>query len=334
MIIRLKGATFTTNIGTLDSWSIKYTTTNGSVTKKSGANSIKKDDADGEILVFEFDTAKYTYKSGTIMSNDVSAGTIRVSGNTITVNVNAGTTLGGKVEINFVMEAVGGGEPAGNGALGLPTTYQAVEYLETDGTQYFVFSGEKVSSNVSYEIKFAAAKVTNSQGLIGSYSATAEAERSQIRLSSQKDNSGVAHNGLEWMYGSQGSVEKATVTDTQISAQYWTGINTLKVDANKLYWNDTLLKTYNEETFTISQTDFTLFAQNNNNAAGNGGYGRQASVKCYFVKIADTTNNINRELVPCYRVSDNVIGFYDTVNSEFIIPTAGTITSKGSIISA
>ena len=111
MIIRLKGATFTTNIGTLDSWSIKYTTTNGSVTKKSGALSIKKDDTDGEILVFEFDTAKYTYKSGTIMSNGVSAGTINVSGNTITVNVNAGTTLGGKVEINFVMEAIGGGEP-------------------------------------------------------------------------------------------------------------------------------------------------------------------------------------------------------------------------------
>jgi hypothetical protein len=111
MIIRLKGATFTTNIGTLDSWSIKYTTTNGSVTKKSGATSIKKDDTDGEILVFEFDTAKYTYKSGTIVSNGVSAGTISVSGNTITVNVNAGTTLGGKVEINFVMEAIGGEEP-------------------------------------------------------------------------------------------------------------------------------------------------------------------------------------------------------------------------------
>lgn len=111
MIIRLKGATFSTNIGTLDSWSIKYTATNGSVTKKSGATSIKKDDTDGEILVFEFDTAKYTYKSGTIMSNGVSAGTISVSGNTITVNVNAGTTLGGKVEINFVMEAVGGEEP-------------------------------------------------------------------------------------------------------------------------------------------------------------------------------------------------------------------------------
>lgn len=202
MIIRLKGATFSTNIGTLDSWSIKYTVTNGSVTKKSGVTSIKKDDADGEILVFEFDTAKYTYKSGTIMSNDVSAGTINVSGNTITVNVNAGTTLGGKVEINFVMEAIGGGN-GGGGEEDEPddTMYNSADMWvsQTISSAGVVSTSGITQSNIMAKSRF-----------VGSATITATGDAMQMALVTYNDDGSFKSRGA---WDSLASGSSKTYTD-------------------------------------------------------------------------------------------------------------------------
>ena len=331
MWFKLASATFNTHLGSMaslsNSWGVIWSVSGG-IVQTNCPSSVTK----GGTL-----NATLTLNSGaSLTSITSSSGTLTktVSGTTVTVTV---TGISKNCTITVVATGASSGDSTkGNGALGLPVEYQAVEYIETSGTQYFVFDNTKISANVNYEIRFSAAKVTgNITALAGSYSTTAEAARSQLRLSAQKDNSNVEHYGLEWMYGAQGSVAKADVADTQIAATYWSGINTVKVDANKLYFNDTLIKTYNTETFTTSQTDFTLFAQNNNNAATSApGFGRMSSVKCYYVKINDTTKGINKELIPCYRVSDNAIGFYDKVSSTFILPTAGTITLKGSIVAA
>ena len=237
--------------------------------------------------------------------------------------------INGNVVIVVATEKVNtGGDKDEPGTSRLPNEYQEVEYLKTNESQYFVLG--EVSSNVIYEIKFRSNEIDSPDGLIGCYSSTAEANRSQIRISYQKNTSGRAYKGIEFMYGGEGSVEKNNVETTQITLDYWTQPNILKVDANKLYWNGELKVTRTAFTSNALGTPLTLFAQNNNNAGTSSpGFARHAAVECYYVKIQDSSKSINKELIPCYRKSDNAIGFYDIIGGAFITPTSGTIIEKG-----
>jgi hypothetical protein len=273
----------------------------------------------------------YTYDS----ISSVTVGGSAISGYNATDNGNGTVTLTipanlitGKVVVTVKTTATSTGGGSGDTPSRLPSEYQEVEYLKTSETQYFVL--DEVSSNVIYEIKFRSDQLTSADGLIGCYSSSAEANRSQIRISCQSNSAGKTYHGIEFMYGAEGAVEKTNVATTQISVDYWTQPNVLKVDANKLYWNGELKVTRTAFTSNALATPFTLFAQNNNNAGTTSpGFGRQAAVECYYVKIQDTSKSINKELIPCYRKSDNAIGFYDIIGETFITPTAGDITEKG-----
>ena len=206
----------------------------------------------------------------------------------------------------------------------IPFEYQETDYLGTAGSEYFTFTGLKVSSKVSYEIKFSADDPGSIRALIGAYSSSAEGERSQIRLASSSYGT-----GIEFMYGHHGAIEN---DGPAVELTDWSGINTLKVEANKVYWNDELKHTSPEASFGTSATDLTFFAQNNHNPASTTpGFSRMCTVKCYYIKVTDPANNIDMELVPCYRKYDYLVGFYDLKNNIFIQPSGGECTKGNDI---
>ena len=205
----------------------------------------------------------------------------------------------------------------------IPLEYQETDYLGTTGSEFFTFNNLKVSSEVMYEIKFSADDPGSIRALIGAYSSSAEGKRSQVRLASSSYGT-----GIEFMYGHHGAIEKdgpaVEITD-------WSGINTLKVDANKVYWNDELKHTSPEASFSTSAADLTIFAQNNNTASSTSGFTRMCTVKCYYIRIVDPSRNIDMELVPCYRKYDYLVGFYDLKNEVFIQPSVGECTKGNDI---
>jgi hypothetical protein len=314
MIITLKGADFSgagNNIGNLSQIGGTFTftinpTPSDATVKINGTARKSITGAYGTAISWEVSKNGYNTRTGSL--------TMPLGGKTMSVSLTA---------VGSVTPPVTPEEPSR-----LPSEYQEVEYLKTSETQYFVL--DEVSSNVIYEIKFRSDQLTSADGLIGCYSSSAEANRSQIRISCQSNSAGKTYHGIEFMYGAEGAVEKTNVATTQISVDYWTQPNVLKVDANKLYWNGELKVTRTAFTSNALATPFTLFAQNNNNAGTTSpGFGRQAAVECCYVKIQDTSKSINKELIPCYRKSDNAIGFYDIIGETFITPTAGDITEKG-----
>ena len=53
--------------------------------------------------------------------------------------------------------------------------------------------------------------------------------------------------------------------------------------------------------------------------------------KIYYFKVTDkSTGKLERNMIPCYRKSDNVIGLYDTVNGEFYTNKGTGMFDKGS----
>lgn len=79
----------------------------------------------------------------------------------------------------------------------------------------------------------------------------------------------------------------------------------------KINWT-TYTGTYTWSLNSTNQMPLFCFLRNINN------YIRHATnTKLYYFKIYTSANTLVRDLVPCYRKSDNVIGMYDIVNNQF-----------------
>lgn len=115
MIITLTGATFSTSIGTLDSWFIQTSITGGGLTaSESNIKSIRKDDTAGATLTYTYNTENYKYTNGTVTdATGATVGSISGSNGTVTVTLNAGNTIKGKITIAILMEYIGSGEGGG-----------------------------------------------------------------------------------------------------------------------------------------------------------------------------------------------------------------------------
>lgn len=177
----------------------------------------------------------------------------------------------------------------------LPSGYQQVEYIESTGTQY-IDSG--ISPELADHIEFKAKANTDNNGnmIFGSYSGGGYGVQSlnnQIRI--------FGYNG--W-----------TATGISIT-------------------NDFELKTTDTQTI-VNGTQFTNKV-NNISAEANyyilaGNYGGTPALlhsgcRFYYCRIARTDGTLVRNFIPCYRISDNVIGLYDMINRKFYT-NAGTGT--------
>lgn len=189
----------------------------------------------------------------------------------------------------------------------LPEGYTQVEYIESTGTQY-IDIGFNGGNNYTIKCKIQ------------------DVGRTTFVFSDYKDNVANENLGL-YVLGSGTYGIYYTSTQKFLSS---TAGDIKNID---FALNSTgLTYTINEETGTSSYTPTTnngnvvLFRRGNSDTY-------YSSTKLYNFKIFNGSNTLVRNLIPCYRNSDNVIGMYDLVNDVFYT-NAGTGTFlKGNDVS-
>ena len=183
--------------------------------------------------------------------------------------------------------------------------YQQVEYIKTTGTQY-INMGIKPTNNTKVYIDFMYTSVSGF--LYGS--------RQSV---SSTDMHACIYETGHIIYPQFGS-SQGKISDV---------INILNVRST-LYnsqdgavLNSSTIKTYNTMSFT-SNYNMYLGALNQAGSVES----RTFKGQIYACKVWEGSN-IVRDFVPCYRISDNVIGLYDLVSETFYV-NAGTGTfAKG-----
>lgn len=192
----------------------------------------------------------------------------------------------------------------------LPSEYQEVEYIETNGTQYIDTNYYLASENISVQTKIFVKEMLNSE---------------QVIISNQNDNNQHFILGVNKENNNYHIFNDNMKIDTDIS--YIIDINTKYDNKNKfktfIVNNKKNIKEYNSK-ITNSNSTLKLFKGNDNENLFNG--------RIYYLTIFED-DKLKFSFVPCYRKSDNVIGLYDMVNNIFYINSGSDTFSKGSDIS-
>lgn len=180
----------------------------------------------------------------------------------------------------------------------LPEEYTQLEYIESSGTQYIDTgfkpnqnSGvetlvETYDTNVLYNNPFGARNENQEQFFVG------------IQTSPDGNN-------------------KNSTWFLRYETQYYISEFGIKYGQNHIILNKNIY-TINGDSYTFNSTIFQssnnmyLFACNNNGKTNNRGM----RGKMYYFKLYDNDVLI-RNMIPCIRKSDNVVGMYDTVNNLF-----------------
>lgn len=182
----------------------------------------------------------------------------------------------------------------------LPPEYQEVEYIESTGNEY-INTGWVPTVDCGVVVKGAFLSYTSSAPMIGSGS-TGGSRFFPLAWTSNQS--------LRFTYG-----------NAEYSRNYIIGEEifvTFNKPARKLYINGELKHTYGD-TYTVSTNPLYLF--------GTSGYGGNLYLnqsRLWFVRIFDNGDQIKRNLVPCYRISDKKPGMYDTVNGVFYTNASGS----------
>jgi len=181
----------------------------------------------------------------------------------------------------------------------LPIEYQEVSHLVFDGNQY-IDTGVLTSNTIGYDIEFST--TTAYKGLIGA------------RMHAGPDGSGFV---ICSFYTAAGNIPYGYVSyGGQTLAKAFT-INCLDGNKHKIILNDT--------TFTIDGVDqeVTRGVGTNFYSVHLGGWTNYGTIDSrIFIGNIDSckiydNGSLVRDLVPCYRKSDNKPGFYDLANNVF-----------------
>lgn len=169
----------------------------------------------------------------------------------------------------------------------LPFDYQEVEYIEVGSTAGpYIATGVSVSATAFFEIK---AKYTNVQAnntwLFGAWA-------------SYKDTIlGYYNNGIRFLVGNTGA-----------NVSFDTSIHIYSADSNGLYIDGIRVgdASWNNVPTSRSYHVFKVDGQNT----------PTKSARVYSCKIW-SSGELVRDLIPCYRKSDNEPGMYDIINDMF-----------------
>ena len=178
----------------------------------------------------------------------------------------------------------------------MPEEYQEVEYIESTGTQYL---DTKIVTNNNSKIVIQAqatdANIGTGYRLFGS------------RTGAKIGNFISTNNGKVYVDYGGSSFEASLALDN--------GVHVYNLDKNKFYYDGVLLKEWNVVEFS-SPSNAYLFG-----AYHDGGIVIKPW-RIWYCRLYDN-DVLVRDLVPCYRKSDNTIGMYDIVSGAFFT-NAGT----------
>lgn len=199
----------------------------------------------------------------------------------------------------------------------LPKGYTQVDYIESTGTQYLDTRLILMQDN-SIEMKISSNQVASNRMLFGSRSSANSNNIAMVQ----------AQNGLVLDFNNSSYSTYRLTYNNSINTQYILYVSKDKrivYDSNKnvLAQNTTLCN----NTITTPQTA-TLFYINPK--PSNTWY--NASAKIYYCKIWNN-DTLVRDLIPCYRNSDNEVGMYDLVTNTFLTNKGTGTFTYGEIVS-
>lgn len=190
----------------------------------------------------------------------------------------------------------------------LPPEYQAVEYIESTGTQY-IDTGFKPNQDTR---------------IISDFYMNTYSSGYRVPFGTRVSNTyqffiGSAHEGGrdDWYYR-YGSVnyDSSPKGDPPVDGMHHADLN------KNVYTLDNFTHTFSPSTFQSSHNCY-IFGVNANGSVGDG-----PSMKLYSFLLYDNEKLI-REFIPCYRKSDNVVGLYDIINDVFYTNRGTGTFSKG-----
>lgn len=188
----------------------------------------------------------------------------------------------------------------------LPSGYQQVKYITASGTQYIDTGYKQTTEKMKVEFACSFPYPTGGMSLFGSNS-----NYDLVPYSS--GNYAFSH----WV-GSSGGIVPVTYDPDYNEATYILDNGSLSLNLNGATSTGTYSGTI------INNHNFFIFGKNGAGSSGERGNG----YRLYFLKLYDN-GTLVRNLVPCYRESDNEIGLYDLVGNTFY-PNSGSGTfAKG-----
>ncbi|MGN0787572.1 MAG: hypothetical protein ACI4L6_00680 [Candidatus Onthoplasma sp.] len=184
----------------------------------------------------------------------------------------------------------------------LPEDYTQVEYIESTGTQY-IDTGYIGSNNTSLEIK----QSFLYEQSVASYSAIGSAGNNNDRIEMGYNSM----NNQFWCNTGSTTSRFATgfAVDMEPHVFSWDGSGYFAIDDYVAFAKNTISTAFE------CTTSLYLFKDNQR-------MGYYCPVKTYYCKIWDN-GTLVRNMIPCYRNSDNKVGMYDMVNNVFYT-NAGT----------
>ena len=191
----------------------------------------------------------------------------------------------------------------------LPTIYQQVKYISaTSNNGAYIDLGIQYANGCTLEIGWV--YTGNSLQLFG---ATADSGKYRCLLSAHFNGVGMSYYGT---INNNFSYIQYPPNDTTVGKV----MNQRAVYNSNGYIEDLDTgekKNFNIQDYSVSNNLFLLGQNYNGNYRGNG------LKQITYFKYADKNGTMLRDMIPCYRKSDNVIGMFDLVSQTFFT-NAGT----------
>ena len=182
---------------------------------------------------------------------------------------------------------------------GLPSEYQRVEYLQSTGSQY-IDTGVSGSTPTGFEIDF---QLVSTSGSFFGY-----------RTGSTSGRFGC----MNWSSRFHMMMSSGDIWNYSIDTNRHTGSVQVSSDYSYTWTFDSYSGSGTTNSNVCANTTFKLFYDS---------YDSKGSLKIYSCNLYDSSGECIRELVACYRISDNTAGFYDLVNDVFYTNAgSGTFT--------
>ena len=196
----------------------------------------------------------------------------------------------------------------GWGASLLPSDYEELKYITSNGNQYIDTGVKFTSSNASIDIKFTMNQTTT-----------------------QTCMTGCEMSGKPWNFIAQFNAQGLGMYHNELQGWNRTALEIGKVyELNMSQSGNTFSETLNGVTHTTTSTfklvdnTYALFADNTVNL----GYNQRAYVSVYSCVIRQN-GEILRNFIPCYSRIEKCAGLYDTVYKDFYPSETATPFIKG-----
>ena len=203
----------------------------------------------------------------------------------------------------------------------VPEAYQAVEYLQSSGTQYIVTSIPANTVN-SGTIDFMNTSLKQWTYIYGASSTTSSADPGGLGFSTTFGDSTPYKYG--WVYDSQYNSTSSISVNADTNVRHTAGFHYLSNNIEYMLDDKIMTKSYTAETYTITTNSITLFIMNYNGAVYDS---MRVSARVYSFKLYNSNGDKILDCRPCYRKSDSVAGMWDRASETFLTNSgSGTFT--------